>query len=490
MIHDKGKSTQHLTRMGSRAMALTSEYPSHSFVYPHSHWNVPGHLVQYYESDNFLIKALYEFVSSGLLGGERCVVIAAPRHIEYLEEAMLANGINPTVESHNGRYAAVNAEVLLNQIMPDTLFSEELAMRHIGDLLAQADNQRQRVFGEIATLLWHRGSSDAVLKLEACWNRLMNTHHFSLCCAYPLRSFNKAHDAEFLGRISRCHAHIVPGESYNRAASEEESMRAVVLLQQKAGAARSATRGRETAERALRQSELEREHLAELNIAKDEFISLASHQLRTPATVVKLYLGMLLDGYDGRLPADMKKSLQKAFESNERQIKIVNELLLVARVDAGKVRLAKESFNIARLIRSVAADQQPTIVKRGQKLTLRLPRRFNIAADKQYLRMVLENLLDNASKYSPEDKPITIRLEPSDKRIAIHVIDQGIGIAPEEVHKLYQKFSRLPSPISDGVEGTGLGLYWSKKIIELHSGELTLMSRVNYGSTFTISLPV
>jgi len=234
----------------------------------------------------------------------------------------------------------------------------------------------------------------------------------------------------------------------------------------------------------------ERQELLDVNLAKDEFISVASHQLRTPATAVKQYIGILLQGFVGQLTPDQRHTLERAFTSNERQLKIINDLLLVARVDAGKIILNKEETDVVALIKDVASEQQPILDRRCQPLRLRLPRSLKATLDARFIRMVLENLLSNASKYSPEHTPVLISASRSRKFCRIDVIDHGYGISEADQPKLYRKFSRVYNERAASVEGTGLGLYWAKKIVELHHGTLSVASELNTGSTFTITLPL
>lgn len=234
----------------------------------------------------------------------------------------------------------------------------------------------------------------------------------------------------------------------------------------------------------------QREELIALNKAKDEFISLASHQLRTPATGAKQYLGMMLEGYTGELSGEQKNFLQKAYESNERQITIVNDLLKVASVDAGKVRLKQEKTDLVDLIRNVIDEQKSKFTERSQRVAYR-PKQARLAAtvDKNHIRMVIENILDNASKYTPEGKSITVGLQKTKNSIVISIKDEGVGIDPKDIDKVFGKFSRIDNPLSVAVGGSGLGLYWAKKIIDLHGGSITIQSKLNKGSTFSITLP-
>ncbi|HSH18119.1 MAG TPA: HAMP domain-containing sensor histidine kinase [Candidatus Saccharimonadales bacterium] len=235
----------------------------------------------------------------------------------------------------------------------------------------------------------------------------------------------------------------------------------------------------------------EKEKLEALNKAKDEFISLASHQLRTPATGTKQYIGMILEGYFGDVPKDQVGPLAKANESNERQIEIVNDLLQVASLDAGKVVLKKKPTDVTKLLRDVINEQKACFKERRQKIRLSIPKKASYTAniDPKRMRMVMENLINNASKYTPEGKRITVSVTREADKLLVAVRDEGVGIKPEDMPKLGQKFSRIDNPLSAHVGGSGLGLYWAKKIIDLHGAELNITSEENKGSTFEVAIP-
>jgi PAS domain S-box-containing protein len=235
----------------------------------------------------------------------------------------------------------------------------------------------------------------------------------------------------------------------------------------------------------------QRTQLMELNTAKDEFISLASHQLRTPATGVKQYLNMALDGYGGKVPPRLRVFLEKANESNERQLAVINDLLQVAQMDAGKVVLRKEEVDVSKLIADIVREQRSKFSLRKQTVTFKKSKvKLRVHADATKLRMVIENVIDNASKYTPTGKKITIQVTQSRGMAHIAIKDEGVGIAAKDIKKVFQKFTRLDNPMSTEVGGTGLGLYWVQKVIELHDGSISVDSKVNNGSTFTISLPL
>jgi PAS domain S-box-containing protein len=235
----------------------------------------------------------------------------------------------------------------------------------------------------------------------------------------------------------------------------------------------------------------QREQLLVINQAKDEFISVASHQLRTPATGVKQYIGMLLQGFFGEPSEEQSAMLQAAYDSNERQLFIINALLNVARLDAGKVTLKPVACNLGQLIEEIASEQAAVFKVRQQTLSLSMPRKPVMAqVDMQLLRMVIENIIDNAGKYSPEGKAIEIDLTCTDSHATIAVTDHGVGIRKADRTKLFQKFSRIDNELPMPADGSGLGLYWAKKIVDLHRGHIEVTSKAKQGSTFRIILPL
>jgi two-component system CheB/CheR fusion protein len=235
----------------------------------------------------------------------------------------------------------------------------------------------------------------------------------------------------------------------------------------------------------------QRDQLKGLNAAKDEFISLASHQLRTPATAVKQYVGMLTHGYAGKVSKDQKVMLDIAYESNERQLEIIEDLLRVAKVDDGKVYLEKSSCDVVQQVEAVIQGQAILFKSRGQSVVLNKPSRPVIAfIDPKLMLMVLENILDNAGKYSGGGEQVTINIEQNDSHTVVSIKDNGVGISKGNRRKLFKKFSRIDNPLSAGVKGTGLGLYWAKKVLDLHEGSIEVTSKLNHGSTFIVKTPI
>ncbi len=230
----------------------------------------------------------------------------------------------------------------------------------------------------------------------------------------------------------------------------------------------------------------------QLNVqrAKDELLSLASHQLRTPATGVKQYLGIVLEGYTGKITDEQRSMLRKAYTSNERQLEIVNQLLHVTRLETGRLSMRFAPVNLDSLIQDVIQEQHDTIKSRNQILQFKHPKTdVTIDGDAQYLRMAIENLLSNASKYTHNDGSITVSLVAAPDRATISIADTGVGIDPMDYSKLFQKFSRIDNELSIQAGGSGIGLYLTKEIIELHGGSISVDSDRDTGSTFTVVIP-
>lgn len=228
----------------------------------------------------------------------------------------------------------------------------------------------------------------------------------------------------------------------------------------------------------------------EVQQAKDDLLSLASHQLRTPATGVKQYIGMLRQGYAGKLTPMQKDLIDHAYISNERQLGIIDEILHVARIDTGNIVLHFTKVNVSKLIGDIIAEHKDTLVSREQKVKFTQPKRsVLLAADQQYLRMVIENLLSNASKYTEHKGKITIKLSQSKNDVTIEVSDTGVGIAKNEQHMLFKKFSRIHNKMTARTEGSGIGLYIAEQIISLHGGSVQVESEPDKGSMFRVVLP-
>ena len=230
----------------------------------------------------------------------------------------------------------------------------------------------------------------------------------------------------------------------------------------------------------------------EVDKMKSEFISLASHQLRTPLTGIRWFADLLLKGKAGEISATQKDFIQQIYDSNARLIKLVEELLNISHIETGnKFNLVMQPTDIAPIINSLttdmvalAAQHQVTIVK-GEEFPVQCM--LNVDGDK--MREVLQNLMSNAVKYSKLGGTGTIGINKEGNETIISVADQGLGIPKAQQGRMFEKFFRADNVQSAETDGTGLGLYIAKAITEKHGGKIWFESEENKGTTFYISLP-
>ena len=223
--------------------------------------------------------------------------------------------------------------------------------------------------------------------------------------------------------------------------------------------------------------------------AKEELLSLTSHQLRTPATGVKQYLGILLQGYSGELSREQKTMLKKAYEANERQLDIINQLLYVAKADIGQIRLEKKRHDLTQLVRDVLDNYRNMATAKKLSLNFRRTVPLWLKADARYVRMIIENLISNAIKYSHPNGTISLNLKTEGKLAVVQIKDQGVGIQPEYHDQLFKKFSRIDNELSHQADGSGVGLYLAQKLAEAHGGQIKVSSVVGVGTSFSLEIP-
>ena len=231
--------------------------------------------------------------------------------------------------------------------------------------------------------------------------------------------------------------------------------------------------------------------LQELDKLKDEFVSLASHELRSPMTVIKGSLSTILDGYAGETSKEAKEFLTAAYSENDRLIRLVNNLLNISRIESGRLKFLVTNVDMSKLMKDVVTNLQMATKEKSLTLTIgetgTLPL---VLGDEDKVREVLINLIGNAIKFTHQGG-ITVSAKVENDTLITSVADTGNGIAQEDQDLLFKKFSQVSrGTYSHQTGGTGLGLYISKKIIEGLHGQIWLTSTVGKGTTFYFSLPV
>jgi signal transduction histidine kinase len=238
----------------------------------------------------------------------------------------------------------------------------------------------------------------------------------------------------------------------------------------------------------LRQLQKTNEKLKSMDETKDEFISMASHQLRTPLTSVKGYLSMVLEGDAGDISQMQQKLLDQAFISSQRMVYLIADLLNVSRLRTGKFLIEPIATNLADVVESEVHQLLETAKARGLTLSYQKPDNFpTLMLDETKIRQVMMNFMDNAIYYAKPNGRVVVELKETEKTIEYTVTDDGIGVPKSEQHHLFTKFYRAGNAKKARPDGTGLGLFMAKKVIAAQGGAIIFKSEENNGSTFGFS---
>lgn len=225
---------------------------------------------------------------------------------------------------------------------------------------------------------------------------------------------------------------------------------------------------------------------------KSDFISIAAHQLRTPLSAIKWASGMLIKGDLGKVTQEQSDLLQKSYDSNERMINLVNDLLNVSRIEQGRFGYNFEEIKLAEIVKIIVDTAQPMAENNNAKIIVdKQIDSIKICVDKEKILLALQNLVDNAVKYMAKEggKVELIVKEKREKEIVLVVKDNGVGVPKKDLPRLFSKFFRASNVMRMQTEGTGLGLFIVKSIIERHGGSIEVRSEENKGTEFTLTLP-
>lgn len=239
--------------------------------------------------------------------------------------------------------------------------------------------------------------------------------------------------------------------------------------------------------------EVFRDITQELNIdkAKSEFVSLASHQLRTPLSTINWYTEMLLAGDAGKLNKDQKDYLNEIYKGNQRMVDLVNALLNVSRIELGTIAIESVPTNIVDLCNSVLNELMPQLKNKKLKIIKNFDNKIpDIQLDPKLMRIVFQNLLSNSVKYTPDKGTITVDIKQQGDQVLIVVTDTGMGIPKYQQKNIFTKLFRADNVREKETDGTGLGLYIVKAVIEQFGGNISFKSIEKKGTTFFVNIPL
>ncbi len=232
-------------------------------------------------------------------------------------------------------------------------------------------------------------------------------------------------------------------------------------------------------------------HEREVERLRNEFFSMVSHELRTPLTSIKGYVDLLQSGATGEVSPEQREFLDIIKTNTDRLVKLINDLLDLSRIDAGRLDLHLQAVDITLLARQVVNTLRPLINDKQQHVTLDLaPNTPPVWADNDRVVQILTNLISNAHKYTPSGGTIAITIRPVNDHVRVDVQDNGIGISPEDQPHLFSRFFRAKNRVTQQSPGTGLGLAITRSLVEMQGGEIFVTSTPNQGSTFSFTLPI
>jgi signal transduction histidine kinase len=456
---------------------------------PLAHWadlQNPAHVVQFYGDDGFLLDELSRFIGTALGAGEAALVIATKEHRDGLARRLKMWGLDTTWAMAQGRYVALDAAETLAKFMLDGWPDAARFAEVVGGLLERVRTAsggeacRVAAFGEMVALLWMEGKADAAIRLEELWNDLARTHAFSLRCAYPMSSFCREEHGDLLLKVCAEHSAVIPGESYTALVSEDERLRGVAHLQQKAAALETEVAERRLVEEKLRRSQSELESLVEQRTAalrqlSSRLLNLQDTERRRIARELHDSLGQYLVALKlnveilQRSPARLElwSQSEELMDRCIAEVRTLSYLLHPPTMDAVGIASAArwyvEGFGLrSGLTLTLDAPNDP----------VRLPDAIELA-----LFRVLQEALTNVHRHSGASAA-DILIRRSSGQVILEVNDNGHGISQEMLDRFREART-----------GTGVGLMSMHERARELGGKVQIESG-STGTSVRIAIPV
>jgi PAS domain S-box-containing protein len=390
------------------------------------------------------------------------------RYRSLVEQIPLVIYIDALDEASSNIYTSPQIEALIGYTPEEWLADRELFKK-----LLHPDD-RTRVMGEIAR------SHDADAE--------------SFCCEYRLLTRDGRvvwiHDEAVTVRDEQERPLYAQGYLFDITARKLAEMERERLLAAEQAARTEAERARGTLARQNADLLRLNERLVELDRLKDEFVALVSHELRTPLTSIRGYLELIREGKGGAITQKQEHFLDVMNRNSERLLRLVSDLLFVAQAESGRVALQLESLDLAAVAKESVEATRPLAAKRAIAVNLAAADELRLSADHARLVQLLDNLLSNALKFTPEGGRIDVSVSAQNGHAVLEVADTGMGIPRAEQERLFERFYRASTATAQAVPGTGLGLAIAKAIVDAHGGSIEVESDEGSGATFRVELPV
>jgi signal transduction histidine kinase len=454
------------------------------------------HLVQFYESEDYLLFMLSQFVATTMRNGEAGVVVATEPHVKRLRSQLAQDGIDVHRTSMSGQLTMLDASVTMEKFMVDGKPDEKRFNKLFGGLIDDIRSRwpSVRIFGEMVALTAEVNYETVTVDLEELWNGLLAGRDFSLCCAYPLETFDNANMAGMLHDICEQHTAVFPTERYANLKTDEERFREITLLQQKATQLEHEVRQRANAQEKLKKAlESERTARQEAEAAlrlRDEFVTIAAHELKTPLTslVGRAQLAVKrLQATENVEPKQIEKLMSSVVTQSEKLSRLISQLLDVSRLKGGKLSIDRQMVDLVTLLNDSVYSVH--VGHNSHTVTVSAPETLIADVDPIRIEQVIVNLLNNAVKFSPPESEVSITLNwPNNDTIELAVQDQGPGIPVTERERIFDRFYQGNRQGLSG--GMGLGLYVCREITQLHGGDVLAEFPESGGTRFVVRLPI
>jgi signal transduction histidine kinase len=410
---------------------------------PWHDYEQPAHIVQFYAEDEFLLDKLSRFAGTALGAGDSAVVIATKAHRDGLAQQLRARGFDLTTARLRGQYVALDAAETLSEFMVDGWPDEGRFTTLMGDVIARVasphGNEKPRVaaFGEMVALLWAEGKPEAAIRLEQLWNTLAKTCAFCLYCAYPMSGFNHEEQGKQLLKICAEHSRVIPDESYTELLTEDQRLRSIAQLQQKAQALETEMAERKLVEEKLRRNQAELESVVEQRTAalrqlSSRLLSLQDSERRRIARELHDSLGQYLVALklnvnllkQAPARAELWSQSEELMEQCIGEVRTISYLLHPPTMDAVGVVSAARWY-----IEGLGRRSGLKIVIDAPNDPVRLPDPVELA-----LFRVLQEALTNVHRHSGATEA-DIRISRSPGQVSLEVKDNGRGLQPEMLQR-------------------------------------------------------
>jgi signal transduction histidine kinase len=445
------------------------------------------HLVQFYETDEFLAEATSRFLAEGLIGGEAVLIVATPDHAARTLKKLEAKGFDVGRAREASQITALDARECIGRYLVEGEARWDLFEREMGGAIARCIGgsraSRVRAYGEMVDLLWREGQPQTALRVEEFWGRLRSRYPFSLLCGYVMGNFFKESDSSSFRQVCDLHQQVLPAEACPQ--DGEVHARDVALLRQRALALETELQHRKELEEALRCAQEQAEAASR---AKDEFLAMLGHELRNPLAPIVTALELMKLRGDGQGNRE-----QEVIERQTRHlIRLVDDLLDVSKVARGILELRRQRVDLREVLFKAMEIASPLLEIRRHHLEVHAPPRGALALDGDEARLaqVIANLLTNAAKYTPPGGHVLLEARREGSEAVVEVRDDGNGISPELLPRIFDLFVQGRQSMDRGEGGLGIGLALVRSLTQLHGGRVSARSAGRgQGSTFTVRLP-